>query len=133
MSANLDLVKMWVEACNAGDIEAALGLCDESMELFEADALPGAVTARGIDQVRRYLERFDAHWSQGEWMPEEFLESDDTVLMRARLRLVGRNSGIEVDREWIYVFTMRDGRLLRQHGFDDLAEGLDAAGIEEAD
>jgi hypothetical protein len=45
------------------------------------------------------------------------------------LRLVGRHSGIEVDRQWIYVFTVRDGKLLRQVGFDDEAEGLRAAGL----
>jgi hypothetical protein len=50
--------------------------------------------------------------------------------MRARLRLRGRLSGIEVDREWIYVFTVRDGKLIRQDGFDDRADGLRAAGLE---
>jgi hypothetical protein len=42
--------------------------------------------------------------------------------MRARLRLQGRRSGIEVDREWLYVFTVRDGKLLRQDGYDSTAD-----------
>jgi hypothetical protein len=52
--------------------------------------------------------------------------------MRARLRLRGRRSGIEVDREWIYVFTVRHGKLIRQDGFDERVDGLRAAGIEAA-
>lgn len=127
---SLDVVKAWVDACNDGDADGAVALCDSSMELVEAEALPGAVTATGIDAVRRYLERFSAHWSEAQWLPQEFLESGDKVFMRARLRLRGRVSGIEVDREWIYVFTVRDEKLIRQEGFDERADGLRAAGIE---
>lgn len=129
MAGSLDVVKAWVDACNQGDVDAALRLCDPSIELIEARALPGAVTARGAEAVRRYLERFATHWSGGEWLPEEFLAAGDKVFMRARLRLQGRRSGIEVDREWIYVFTVRDGRLLSQEGFDRRDEGLRAAGL----
>jgi ABC-type sugar transport system ATPase subunit len=82
-------------------------------------------------RARRYLERFQTHWSDGRWEPIELREQGDHVFMPARLRLVGRKSGIEVDRVWIYVFTLRDGKLLRQDGYDDPAEGLRAAGIED--
>jgi ketosteroid isomerase-like protein len=130
VASNLELVKAWVAACNRGDVDAALALCHSEVELIESKTLPGAVDAIGAPAVRRYLERFTTHWSEGEWLPEEFLESDDRVFMRARLRLRGRRSGIEVDREWIYVFTARDGKLLRQEGFDEPEDGLRAAGIE---
>lgn len=120
----------WVDAYNHGDLDGALALCDASIELVEAETLPGAVTATGADAVRRHLERFATHWSDFQWLPEELLGSGDKVYMRARLKLRGRRSGIEVNREWIYVFTVRHGRLLRQDGFDTAAEGLRAAGIQ---
>jgi ketosteroid isomerase-like protein len=132
VASNLEVVKAWVDACNRGDVDAALGLCDESIELVEATALPGAVTATGSDAVRRYLERFAAHWSEGEWLPEEFQESGDRVFMRARLKLRGRRSGIDVDREWFYVFTLREGKLFSQEGFDERADGMRAAGKRTA-
>jgi ketosteroid isomerase-like protein len=127
--SNLEIVKAWVAACNENNVDRALALCHPAIELIESSTLPGAITAIGAEQVRRYLERFRTHWSEGEWLPEEFLESDDKVFMRARLRMVGRRSGIEVDREWIYVFTVTDGKLIRQEGFDERSEGLRAAGI----
>jgi uncharacterized protein len=129
MGESTEIARAWVEACNGGDVEPALALCDPEIELLEAEALPGAVTAIGIDQVRHYLERFGSHWSEVSWEPIEFREAGEKVFLRARLRLVGRRSGIEVDREWIYVFTVRDGKLLRQQGFDDEAAGLRAAGL----
>jgi hypothetical protein len=59
------------------------------------------------------------------------MRSGEKVYLRARLRLVGRHSGIEVDREWIYVFTVRDGKLQRQVGYDDQSEALRAAGLAD--
>jgi ketosteroid isomerase-like protein len=130
MPSNLDVVKAWVEACNQMDVERALSLCSPCIELTESKTLPGSVRAVGLDKVRRYLERFTTHWSEGEWLPQEFLESGDKIVMVARLKLRGRQSGIEVDRSWVYVFTVRDGKLLRQEGFDERAEGLAAAGVQ---
>jgi uncharacterized protein len=133
VATSLDVAKAWVDACNANDLERAMALCDPSVELLEAQTLPGAVRAIGAEDVRRYLERFATHWSEVEWIPEEFIEAADKVFLRARLRLRGRRSGIEVDREWIYVFTVRDGKLLSQEGFDSRSDGLRAAGIDESD
>jgi ketosteroid isomerase-like protein len=130
VTSNLEVVKAWVNACNHSDVDGALALCDSSIELVEAKTLPGAVTASGAEAVRRYLERFTAHWSEFEWLPEEFWESEDKVVMSARLRLRGRRSGIEVERAWVYVFTVTSGKLFSQQGFDKRAEGLRAAGID---
>ena len=129
MGKSLEIAKAWVDACDRGDVERALALCDPQVEMVESEALPGPVTSTGIDAVRHYLERFQTHWSDGSWEPKEFREAGENVYLRARLRLVGRQSGIEVDREWSYVFTVRDGRLLRQVGYDDEAEALRAAGL----
>ena len=115
MAESLDIARAWVDACDRRDVDAALALCDPAIELIEAETLPGAVTATGVEEVRRYLERFDVHWSEGNWTP--------------RLQLVGRRSGIKVDREWSYVFTVGNGKLLRQVGFDQPGEALRSAGI----
>ena len=131
MGDSLAVAKAWVDACDRGDLEGALAVCDPAVELVEAEALPGSVTATGIDAVRRYLERFSTHWSEVSWEPEEFREAGEKVYLRARLKLVGRHSGIAVDRQWIYVFTVRAGKLLSQVGYDDEADGLRAAGIAD--
>ena len=120
------IVRGYVDACNGKELERVLQMLDPEIELHEAAALPGSVDAIGLEQVRRYLERFDAHWSSFHWEPLELEVSGDRALMRARLILVGRKSGIEVDREWSYVFTVREGRLLRQDGFDGVDDATRA-------
>jgi hypothetical protein len=47
VASRLEVVKAWVDACNQGDVDGALALCDPSIELVEARTLPGAVTAAG--------------------------------------------------------------------------------------
>jgi ketosteroid isomerase-like protein len=120
------VVRAYVDACNGDDVERVLSLLDPEVELHEAETLPGSVSAVGFEEVSRYLRRFDAHWSSFRWEPLEFRVSGDRALMRARLRLVGRKSGIEVDREWVYVFHVRGGKLLRQDGFDGMSEAAEA-------
>ena len=129
MGESLEIARAWVDACDRRDVDAALALCDPAIELIEAEALPGAVTATGVEEVRRYLERFDVHWSEGNWKPLEFREAGDKVYLRARLQLIGRRSGVEVDREWSYVFTVGNGKLLKQVGFDQPGEALRSAGL----
>jgi ketosteroid isomerase-like protein len=123
-----EVVRAYVDACNGDEVETVLGLLHPEIELHEADTLPGAVSAVGFEEVRRYLERFDTHWSSFNWEPLALEFAGDRALMRARLRLVGRKSGIEVDREWIYVFAVRDGKLARQDGFDQMDDARAAFG-----
>jgi ketosteroid isomerase-like protein len=120
------VVRAYIEACNDDDIERVLELLDPAIEIHEATTLPGAVSAVGFDAAKRYLERFGTHWSSFHWEPLEWRAQGERVLMRARLSLKGRESGIDVDREWWYVFTTREGRLLRQEGFDDRDSAVSA-------
>lgn len=126
MKAPEDVARAYVDACNGDDVDAVLELLHPEIELHEAQTLPGAVSAVGFTQVRHYLERFNVHWSEFEWEPVEWRTAGDRVLMHARLRLRGRKSGIEVDRLWTYVFTVADGKLRRQDGFDDIDAALAA-------
>jgi ketosteroid isomerase-like protein len=120
------VVRAYIEACNGNDVDQILSLLDREVELHEAETLPGAVSAVGLEAVRRYLERFSAHWSSFHWEPLELRVSGDRAAVRARLRFVGSRSGVEVDREWAYFFTVRDGKLLRQDGFDDMSDAIRA-------
>jgi ketosteroid isomerase-like protein len=113
------VVREYVEACNAGHLDRVAGLLHRDIEMHEADSLPGAVSSKGIGAVLHYLERFGTHWSAFRWELLELHVSGERALMPARLHLRGRESGIAVERDWFYVFTVRDGKLLRQEGYDD--------------
>lgn len=119
-------VREYVDACNGNDLGRVLAMLHPDVEMHESAVLPAAVSAVGYEAVARYLERFLTHWSDFHWEPLEVQVSGRRALMRARLRLRGRKSGIDVDREWLYVFGVRDGKLVRQDGYDDPADAQEA-------
>jgi ketosteroid isomerase-like protein len=120
------VVRRFVDACNEtfgrDDPERVLELLHPDVEWHESRALPGAVSAVGLDSVTRYLRRFNTYWQGFRWEPLEFEPRGERVLMPAVLHLTGRESGIPVAHEWFYVFTIEDGLVRRQDVFSDRAE-----------
>jgi hypothetical protein len=97
--------------------------------MTETPALPGAATTSGLDELARYFAGWRRNWAEWDWREEELLEvPPDQVLVMARLKLKGLRSGVWVDHLWAYLFTVRDGKLVRQNGFNTKADALEAAG-----
>ena len=129
---NVELVRAWIRACNGTDPESALALCDPLFEMTESATLPGAATISGSDGLRRYFAGWKHNWSEWDWQEKEIQDiPPDKVLVEALLRLRGLRSGIWVEHRWAYLFTVSDGKLLRQDGFDDKAQALEAVGLSE--
>jgi ketosteroid isomerase-like protein len=127
---NADVVRAWVRACNTDELDGALALIDPEFEMVEAALLPGAAHVRGAEQFKSYTYGWRRNWSGWDWRVEEIIEvPPDRVVLVATLWLRGLRSGIEVERRWCYVFTVREGRLLRQDGYETREEGLKAAGM----
>jgi ketosteroid isomerase-like protein len=125
-----DVVRAWLRAGNASDIDAAVGLIDPEFEMFEATALPGAAHVCGEEQLKSYFYGWRRNWSEWDWREEEILEvPPDRVLLMATLWLRGLRSGIAVQQRWAYVFTIRHGRLLRQEGYNTKEDALKALGL----
>lgn len=128
VSANLYLVREWISAMNAGDVEQALGLITSDFQLVESATLPGAAVASGPAGFRRYAEGWVRNWSAWELREVEMVEVPPVaVVLVADLRLRGRRSGIDVERRWVYLFSVREGKLASQIGFDEKDEALRSA------
>lgn len=128
MSAATEVVSAWMEACSGGDTDSIMALADPAFEMTEAASLPGAASVSGADGLRRYLRGWARNWSQTDWRAEEVSDlGGGRVLVVATLRLRGLRSAIDVERRFAYVFAVRDGRILRQDGYDDRAQALEAA------
>ncbi len=122
------VVRAWMDASNAGDLDAMLALIAPDFEMSEAASLPGAVVVSGADGLRRYVRGWERNWSEADWRAEETTDlGEGRILVMATLALRGLRSAIDVERRFAYVFTIRDGRLLRQDGFDTREQALAAA------
>ena len=130
MSAeNVEVVRSLYEDWLRGDM--GFDRLDPEISMVESDALPGAVSARGIDAVKRYIESFAKYWEEVRFEPEEFIDAGDSVVVVARLVGRGKRSGIEVTHRWAYVWTVRGDKALSMVGYADRAEALKVVGLEE--
>jgi ketosteroid isomerase-like protein len=114
-----------------GDGELGLDRFDPEIVMSESATLPGAVSADGIDAVRRYMESFANYWDEIRFEPTEFIDAGDRVVVVADLVGRGKASGVAVERTWAYVWTIRAGKALRMDGYTDRAEALEAVGLSE--
>jgi ketosteroid isomerase-like protein len=124
---NAEVVRNWIQATNDGDLRRLLDLADPEFEMVEASELPGAAHVRGLEELRTYFYGWARNWSHTDWREEEIAEiPPDCVLLLATLRLRGLRSGADVERRWAYVFKVRNGRVLRQIGYDTKDQALSA-------
>jgi ketosteroid isomerase-like protein len=112
------LLRAYMEATNSDDEARTLEVISEDFEMIEAATLPGAAHLRGRDELRRYWRGWQRNWSEWRWTPVLIEEDGERVLVQADLWLRATHTGIAVEKRWWYVFTVRDGRLVCQHGFD---------------
>jgi ketosteroid isomerase-like protein len=111
--------------------EMGLDKLDLEISMVESTTLPGAVSAHGVVAVERYMRSFVKHWDEIRFEPIEYIDAGDQVVMTARLVGRGKRSGVEVTRDWAYVWTLRDGKALSMIGYADRADALKAVGLEE--
>jgi ketosteroid isomerase-like protein len=128
-SANVAIVRRFVDAFNRLDVDALAGEYDPDVELHEWPAAPGARTYRGRDGVRAALDSWLEVW---EWMRveiEDLIETGDRVLVILFQRAKGRGSEIEVQTRTFNVYTFRDGKVSRIQLFTEREPALEAAGL----
>jgi ketosteroid isomerase-like protein len=128
---NVDVVRAQFAATNERDFERAMGLyADDVVLVVQADAFLQGGTFEGRDAVGGWF---------GDWLrtfePGYRFEIDETrdlgggvVFLAATHRGRGRASGVEVVGRTGYLYTVRDGKIVRAELFRTPEEALNAAG-----
>ncbi len=129
---NLEIVRRAWEAYESGDLSGALAAMSPEMVTYVAAPIPTAGKYDGpegfIQLTLDWAEGFDELIVTGE---EYFDTPGDAVAVRARHRGSGVGSGVPVETDIWYVFTMRAGKAVRVDAFNERSEALQAAGLSE--
>jgi uncharacterized protein len=122
---NVELIRRIYDTWARG--ESARDLIAEDVEYVNPSYAVEPGTRRGrksFSVVRDTYEDFDVR-------VERFVDAGDDVVVLARYTASGRGSGVPLEGEHGYVWTVRDGQAVRFHWFQSHREALEAAGLSE--
>jgi ketosteroid isomerase-like protein len=126
MSAeSVEMVKEGFVAHNRGDLDALVEFYDPDV-VFETLLLG---THHGNQSIRLLYEENQKTMAGYDVEPVELIDAGDKVVAVVRMVGAGSASRISLDEGFAFVFTIRDGRCVREQAFRNREEALAAAGL----
>jgi ketosteroid isomerase-like protein len=130
---NVEIVRRALELWNRGDVDGALEEAADDVMVDMSNAIgPDKGVYRGKERIRELWTSFHDAADAIRWEPEEFIEVDEERLIVAgRVRMRGRDSGVEVEAMSAWVWTIRDGEGRSVKLYQSKSEALEAAGLRD--
>jgi ketosteroid isomerase-like protein len=122
-------VRGFAEAITRGDLDAALEVCHPEVEFLSVLAVDGKAYV-GHDGIRRYFEDVTSAWDQ--WTVDVHRTAvvpDGRIVIEMTMRARGRESGAPIAVFAAHVWTLKDGKLLRNQPFREPEQALQATGL----
>ena len=130
---SIDVALAFIAAYNAGDIDAAVDLCDREVNGFpDASLFPESRPLVGRDELRGFLAETRSSWANTRYVTKEVFDiGGGRVLIRGEWGGTGGASGVETYQDLSSIFTTRDAQISRAEWFFDHDKALRAAGLAE--
>jgi hypothetical protein len=129
---NVEVLRRWYETANRRD-DAGLQYLDPELEFRTAGIFPDMETVyRGREEFVSFLYKFAEPWEELWLEPDRYFDIGARVLVLAHFHAKGRD-GIEVERPFAHLWTMRDGRAVQLVAYADQGKALEAVGLSEQD
>ena len=122
-------VRRLAAAINWRDPDAAVAVCDPEVEFMSVLAVSGK-RYRGHDGIREYLDDISSAWEVWRMQVHRVVAAPDgrvVILMTMHMR--GKGSGATLSERSAHVWTLKDGKLLRNEPFREPEEALRYAGL----
>jgi ketosteroid isomerase-like protein len=115
---NIEVVRAFADAYNAGDVARMEALCTEDPEIAGIRAALEQTSYAGSDAVRGFWLDATEIWSERRLEIEEIdARGDDAVIVRAIWHGRGRGSGVDVERQIGFRFRLEAGRIASMRTF----------------
>ena len=126
---NVEIVRRAARAWESGDLTQALDLTSDDLVTYRDQ--PDAATHYGregfLEMTLDWIEGFD-EWSG---TTEEFIDADDRVAARFHQSARGEASGVRVEEDWWFVYTVEALKIVRIEMYRSRDKALKAAGLSE--
>jgi ketosteroid isomerase-like protein len=122
-------VRLFAEAVTSYDPDAAVALCDPEIEFLSVLAVSGRAY-RGHEGIRQYFRDVSSAWE--EWRVEVHrvaAGADGRVAIIMTMHARGRGSGAALSERTGHIWTLRDGKLLRNRPYREPEQALRDLGL----
>jgi len=123
----VERIRAGIAAHNRGDLDALEELYDPEV-VFETLLLG---THHGKEAIRLLYEENQKTMSGYALEPVELIDAGDTVIAVLKVVGAGAASQIAVDDGFAFVFTIKNGLVVREQAFRNREDALEAAGLRE--
>jgi ketosteroid isomerase-like protein len=127
---NVEIVRAAINAYNRGDWQTALKYAASDAEFDLSRAVGPQHGVFGLDQTQQFWRDLADSWESVQIEPHDFIEAGENVVVPWTAHMRGRD-GIEVSSRVTWVWTIRDGAILRLSMYHELEEALEAVGLGE--
>ncbi|TMK97607.1 MAG: nuclear transport factor 2 family protein [Actinobacteria bacterium] len=129
---NVELLRRWIDAFNARDIEALIAYSDPSIELHSVFAAVGGAIYRGHDGMRRWHRDLEDAWGEEIRLePESYFDLGEHVLSFYVYHARGQHSEAGVAMPAASVSRWRNGLMVYVKVYTDRANALRDLGLSE--
>src|ERR671918_1571983 len=122
---NVELARRYVEAFQAGGLDATEPLRHPEIEAFDPPTFPDAGRYVGEAELRKVVETYLELGWDGRFREPEFIDAGDEVLVIFEFRGVsGHGGGFPIESTVSHVYGFEDGKLRRVRQFMSREEGM---------
>jgi ketosteroid isomerase-like protein len=125
----VESVRALADAITRRDPEAAVAVCDPEVEFLSVLAVSGHAYV-GHDGIREYFDDVSSAWE--EWRVDVHrvvAAPDGRVVIEMTMHMRGKESGAALAQHTGHIWTLREGKLLRNEPFREPEQALRAAGL----
>jgi ketosteroid isomerase-like protein len=129
-TTNQAAVLGFATAIRDSDRDVALAVCHPDIEFVSMLGISGR-SYMGHSGIREYFDDIESAWAEWSVDVERVAEgADGRVAIVMTMRARGKGSGIELAERTAHIWTVRDGRLLRNQLHRDPEAALRALGAQ---
>lgn len=125
---NVEIVRDWFERWNRGERDVFGEEVDPDVEI--ASRLQSE-PFRGPEGLQAWFAEIDEHFGEWQLVADEWHEVGNAVAAIGHVRMRGQKSGVGLEQPIGWLFTLRDGKLLRIETFTEPGQALEAARARE--
>lgn len=119
---NIEAVRRFFDAFNSPDPFSPVLDAMSANVVITQNNVPGARTYSGREGALQALFDWTEDFDEFVMTGEEFIDADDKVIVRVHQKALGTGSGVPVERDFWFVYTLGGGRIARLDMFNEATE-----------